>query len=194
MSNNEQYKLQSYFESICNSFYIAYTQVKRLEMQIDSIESQTTADEYKIVNKILEISSEEGDLEKYITQKYTIEELQKKKKELEESINQNDQKKIELDAKLCFWTNCLWKKVKEITQVIGVLKDEGYKLIITSQEEIIALIAFYNEYKVSDYRIIDDEEKSLKDFPSDKKMYQEFFMAYCLEDDEKMREVYKKYF
>ena len=34
----EQEVLQSYFESLCNSFYIAYEQVKRLEKEMDELD------------------------------------------------------------------------------------------------------------------------------------------------------------
>ena len=47
--------LQSYFKSLCDSFYIAYKQVKRLEKQQDELEETEPCSELEIVNKLLEM-------------------------------------------------------------------------------------------------------------------------------------------
>lgn len=56
----EQDALQSYFESLCNSFYIAYTQVKRLEREEDELYNSTPSEsELDMVKGLLKMYEDE---------------------------------------------------------------------------------------------------------------------------------------
>jgi len=46
----EQYELQSYFKSLCNSFYIAYEQVKRLEKEEDDLIESYNEEDLEMIN------------------------------------------------------------------------------------------------------------------------------------------------
>lgn len=190
-----QYTLQSYFKSVCNSFYIAYEQVKRLEKLEEELESTCPDEELKMVKRCLKVyESEEEWQQKYIMQKYSKEELEKRKEELEQAKNEYDEKCKELKRPKDFWAELLWKNIKDIEAILFKIIRNKFSVIVTSKEEIIALMAFFRDNSVGRYRIINKDEQCLKSFPTGKKMYEEFFSAYCLCDNEEMEKVIKKYF
>lgn len=191
----EQEVLQSYFKSLCNSFYIAYSQVKRLEKEMDELDSTCPDEELKTVKSCLKVYELEEWQQKYIVQKYSKEELEKRKEELELAKKEYDGKFKELEWTYMFWNNSLWEGgVKNIFRLLGTIKDYNFSIIVTNREEIIALMAFFRERSVKKYRIINTDKEYLKSFPTGEKMYEDFFTAYCLADDDEMEKVIKKYF
>lgn len=191
----DQYTLQSYFKSLCNSFYIAYKQVKRLEKEMDELDSTCLDEELEMVKSCLQVYKTEEWQQKYIIQKYSKEELEKRKEELEQTKKEYDEKCKELERSYRFWNNSLWEgEAKNIWRLLGTIKEENFSVIVTNKEEVIALMAFFRERSVEEYRIINTDEQCLKSFPTGEKMYEEFFSAYCLCDDEEMKEVIHKYF
>lgn len=161
----EQYELQSYFKSLCNSFYIAYRQAKRLE---------------KEEQEILATSQKKG-LQKAI------------QKELK-------QKSEEWHARDRYWGERRYETSKQIKATIERIAKCNYSIIVTSEEEIYALMSFYNSNPAGKYPIINQEEQYMKIFPTGKKVCEDFLMAYRFDiisiDDEnlKMPEVYDLYF
>ena len=192
----DQCTLQSYFKSICNSFYIAYIQVKRLEKLEDELESICPEKELELVKNLLEISVPEELQQKYMASKYSKEELlEKRKEELELAKKEYDEKCKELQEPKWLWNELLWKTAgRSIALVLKQIKEEDFSVIVTSKEEIIALMAFFRGKSVKEYRIINTDEQYLKSFPTGEKMYEEFYAAYCLEDDKEMEKVIHKYF
>lgn len=192
----DQYTLQSYFKSICNSFYIAYIQVKRLEKLEDELESICPENELELVKNLLKISVPEELQQKYMSSKYSKEELlEKRKEELELAKKEYDEKCKELQDPKWLWNELLWKTAgRSITILLKQIKEEDFSVIVTSKEEIIALMAFFRGVSVEEYRIINTDEQCLKSFPTGEKMYEEFFSAYCLCDNKEMEKVIKKYF
>lgn len=191
----DQYTLQSYFESLCNSFYIAYSQVKRLEKLDEELESTCLDEELKMVKSCLQVYKSEEWQQKYIMQKYSKEELEKRKEELEQAKKKYDEKCKELKGLRDFcWDELFWKNVKDIEAILFKIIRNKFSIIITSKEEIIALMAFFGDNSVGRYRIINTDEQCLKSFPTGEKMYEDFYAAYCLEDDEEMKKVIQRYF
>lgn len=144
-----QYDLQSYFKSLCNSFYIAYDQVKRLERERESLEDSST------------------------------------KHKLEEVIT--------------YWLNNMETNYEGIKSVLYTIKDNNFSVIVTTKEEIYALIRFYHSHLVKDYPIVNIEEEYREVFPSGEEMYDDFIFAY--ESDfyinyrpMYMPDLFKKYF
>ena len=194
--NMDQYTLQSYFKSVCNSFYIVYKQVRRLEKLEEELESTCPDEELKMVKRCLKVYElEEEWQQKYIMQKYSKEELEKRKEELELAKKEYDEKCKELQDPKWLWNELLWKTAgRSITILLKQIKEEDFSVIVTSKEEIIALMAFFRGVSVEEYRIINTDEQCLKSFPTGEKMYEEFLSAYCLCDNKEMEKVIKKYF
>ena len=191
----DQYTLQSYFKSLCDSFYIAYSQVKRLEKEMDELDSTCPDEELKTVKSCLKVYELEEWQQKYIVQKYSKEELEKRKEELELAEKEYEGKCKELEWPYRFWNNSLWEGgAKNILRLLGTIRDDDFSVIVTSKEEVIALMAFFRERSVKEYRIINTDEEYLKSFPTGEKMYEDFFAAYCLADEDEMEKVIKKYF
>lgn len=188
----EQEVLQSYFKSLCNSFYIAYEQVKRLEKEMDELDITYSDEELEMVKSCLKVHELEEWQQKYIVQKYSKEELEKRKEELEQAKKEYDGKCKELERQYMFWNNL--GEAKNILRLLGTIKDYNFSIIVTNREEIIALMAFFRERSVREYRIINTDEEYLKSFPTGEKMYEDFFNAYYLADDDEMKKVIKKYF
>lgn len=136
------YELQSYFKSLCSSFYIAYDQAKRLEEQRESLE----------INNQLK-----------------------------------DEERQELKELIRNWLHYKWKCFDSIVDFIKkatMYEEEGkidkFSIIITTKEEIYALICFYSSSNncVADYPIVNTEEEYRKVFSTKEKVCEYFFKAY----------------
>ena len=90
----KQYTLQSYFKSLCNSFYIAYVEVKRLERELKEADSTVEEENLENVKEVLKIMKDtESPIHKYINFKSTEPELEAEKVRLEQIIHQKDEKR-----------------------------------------------------------------------------------------------------
>lgn len=188
----DQYTLQSYFKSLCKSFYIAYKQVKRLEEKQKEIEATNPQDELKTVNMLLR---NHESLKKLgtIVQVCSEEELEQKKEQLENLKSVYEKKCEELEGPKKFWSGRLWNDCAiNIEHVIESIKKRNYTIIVTSKEEVFALMAFFRENSVEVYRIINVEE-DLSCFPTDD-MSKEFLEAYISCNADNMDKICKKYF
>ncbi len=194
-----EYTMAKYFESLCNSFYIAYTQGKRLEEQREELEKNYPDKELEIVEKLIELSkiSSSNELkEKYAEQKFSQEQLEKRKEKLKMQKEACEDGDREIQYQLNFWLGKIWNTVKNIKQLLYRMKNENLSIIITSEEEIVALIAvFRSESQAMDKfaNIINTKEESLKSFPTSE-LCQAFLRAYQLKNKEEMEQVIEKYF
>lgn len=79
----KQDTLQSYFKSLCNSFYIAYAEVKRLEEELEKADSTVEEENLEKVKEVLTAMRDtESPIHKYISFKNTEKELETEKAEL----------------------------------------------------------------------------------------------------------------
>ncbi len=173
-----QYDLQSYFKSLCNSFYIAYQQVRRLEKEEDALVNDYNEEDLEMVKSLLKISVADSTQNKYITYKYSYEELEKEKERLEAEEQEFDRKTEELGKICSYWSNNMWKDFEAIKSVLYTIKDNGFSIIVTTKAEIYALIRFYYTYKVKDYPIINMEEEYRQAFPTIEELSDDFLFAY----------------
>lgn len=171
-----QYDLQSYFKSLCNSFYIAYEQVKRLGKELDILRHAYNEREY-----------------------YNKEELEKNKERLEIEEQEYKVKSKELGKVLRIWLDRISKMYQEIVSTISIIRNNKFSIIITTKEEIYALMCFYSRWcqPVTEYPIVNMEEEFRQVFPTGEKVYEDFRYAY--EEDMKsgsndfMAMIYKHY-
>lgn len=194
MKQIKQKELQRYFKSLCKSFYIVYKQVKRLENEEDELGKNYPKDEIDVIDTVLEMLDEEKDFQKYITCNSSKEELQARKEELEQSLEKYKKKEKELENEKCEWSHNYGEIVTAIETVIRTIADNESSIIVSSKEEITALMYFFRRYSVREYRVINTERENYKLFPRDKEEYLKFYQAYCLEDDEEMKKVCRKYY
>lgn len=180
--------LQSYFKSLCNSFYIAYEQVKRLKKEKDDLTESYNDEDLEMVNNLLEISVADSTQNKYITYKYSREELEKEKERLEAEEQEFERKYDELEKIRLYWERHMRKIYEEINSVIYTIKDNGFSIIVTTGAEIYALIRFYANWNnsVKEYPIVNMEEEYRQEFPTGEEMYDDFLYAY--EEDMKCGE------
>lgn len=184
--------LQSYFENVCKSFFIAYRQVKRLETKDKELEEKYPKGELEVVNILLDNSIPES-LRKEIGL-CSDEELKEKKKEYERLEEEYKQNSKDLQGQRIFWENELWQKcAKQVEGIIWKMKDQEIPIIVTSKIQIVVLMVFFMGAKLVDNEIIDISEKNLFSFPKDD-MSQEFLKAYLSKDDDEMEKVIEKYF
>lgn len=184
--------LQSYFESVCQSFYIAYTQVKRLEAKDKELKEKYPKEELEAVNLLLDNSIPES-LRKEMGL-WSDEKLEEKKKEYEQLEEEYKQKSKELERPMIFWDSQLWEKSdKQIESIILEMKKQEFSIIVTSKVHIVALMAHFKSERLQDNEIIDVSEEALSLFPQDE-MSQEFLKAYLSKDDDEMEKVIEKYF
>lgn len=173
-----QYDLQSYFKSLCNSFYIAYEQVKRLEKEEDDLAESYNEEDLEMVNNLLEISVADSTQNKYITYKYSREELEKEKERLQVEEQEFDRKIEELGKIRSYWSNHMWQDFEAIKSVIYTIKDNGFSIIVTTKAEIYALMRFYYSCSAKKYPIINIKEEYGEVFPNGEELYADFIFAY----------------
>ncbi|MCI8361718.1 MAG: hypothetical protein HFJ41_00915 [Clostridia bacterium] len=189
------YDLQSYFKSLCNSFYIAYEQVKRLEKEEDDLRESYNEEDLEMVNNLLKISVADSTQNKYIIYKNSREELEEEK----ERLQVEEQKIEELGKIRGYWANHMWQDFEAIKSVIYTIKDNGFSIIVTTKAEIYALIRFYYSCDVKNYPIINIEEEYREVFPNGEELYDDFIFAYeeAIKENgipDTMSSLYEKYF
>ena len=195
-----QYDLQSYFKSLCNSFYIAYEQVKRLEKEKKALVNDYNEEDLEMVKSLLEISVADSTQNKYITYKYSREELEKEKERLEAEEKEYERKIEKLETVLSEWAGNMRKVSKEIAETIYQIKNNKFSIIVTTKAEVYALIRFYStwNYSVKEYPIVNMAEEYRPVFPTGEEVYEGFLYAY--EEDMKcdsnvfMSRIFDKYF
>lgn len=183
-----QYNLQSYFKSLCNSFYIAYEQVKRLEKEQESLEKESPKKDLETAKGLLKIGDEILTPNKYVILKHSREQLLKEKEKLEEMIS--------------FWSDNMWADYEAIKCALYTIKDNNFYIIVTTKEEIYALMRFYYEHTVEDYPVVNMEKEYREAFPTGEEVYEDFLKAYDFDywadakgvEDGAMKELYEKYF
>ncbi len=192
-----EYTLQSYFKSLCNSYIIAYSEVGRLERE--KKEEDFPREELKLVESLLALSqlSTSATLkEKYVEQKFSQEELEKRKEELKIQKEVYEAEKEKIEKQMKFWSDKMWDIVENITALLYRMRAEGFSIIITSEAEIVVLMAVFNfrSNAMKEFAsIINTKEEYLKSFPISE-LCQAFFRAYQLKNEKEMKQVIQKYF
>lgn len=208
-----QYDLQSYFKSLCNSFYIAYEQVKRLEKEEDDLAENYNENDLETVKGLLGIEAYISIPNKYITLAYSREELEKEKERLEAEQQEYERKSDELDNIHRFWAKTMWNTHNVISNFIKSIiryekdneekdKDNKFSVIVTTKQEVYALIAFYSNNSVEEYPIVNMKEEYRKIFPTGEQVYEDFLKAYDFDywadakgvEEGEMKELREKYF
>jgi len=201
-----QYELQSYFKSLCNSFYIAYRQVKRLEREIEELETTSKAQELQLLRTMEPFYEEEikEELQKYISLKCSKEDLQEEKERVITFQQNYTKNHVQLEKRYDFWVDLVRENRNRIEVAIQQIRRNEFSIIITSEAELYALIDFYSGYPAKRYPVINEEEQYKKEFSVEGTLYKDFLNAYqrdlqasafnCNSDTENMHEVYIKYF
>lgn len=195
-----QYELQSYFKSLCNSFYIAYQQEKRLEKERDEINLEDKTEDLEMIGYLLDCNIEENVQNRYISTKYSQEELQREKERLEALQEEYEREYNKWNDKIYEWQYRKRRAASDIERIVGEIAEKKYTVIVTSEAEIYALMYFYASNNVEKYPIINVEEQYMKLFPKGNAVYIDFLTAYhydlttCINNGSKMKEVYHYYF
>lgn len=159
----EQYTLQSYFKSLCNSFYIAYAEKKRLEKKLE--EADLTVGEKALKE------AEKARL------KDSVFEINKKYYEQESAVGEWAERLINLES-------MLWKDLVRISR-------NKQKIIVTSKEEVYAIMYVYAK-DAAVPRVLNIEEQYLMSFPKDDKLCSSFLTVYLGGDEGKIKKFCKE--
>ena len=184
------YTLQSYFKSLCNSFYIAYAEVKRLERELEEVDSIVEEENLKKVKEVLTAMKDtESPIHKYISFKHTEAELEAEleaeKAELEQIIDQKDKKRKNMLGEKKAWAEWMWYSKDEIFRVLLQIEREKQTIIVTSKEEVYALMFAYRSEGL--IPILNTKEQYLEPFPNSDKVCCDFLKIYLSENEEKMK-------
>lgn len=187
----KQDTLQSYFKSLCNSFYIAYAEVKRLEEELEKVDSTV---EEKNLEKVKEVLTAMRDTEspiyKYISFKYTETELELEKAELELIIHQKYEKIKNIEEEKSPWSKWMWDLRGQIYRTLLQIKREKQTIIVTSKEEVYALMLIYREEGL--INVLEIKEEYLTSFPKNDKVCSNFLEIYLSKNEERMKEFCKE--
>lgn len=193
------YEIQSYFKSLCNSFYIAYDQVKRLEKEKKELNDNYDETDLETVKSLIEMESRVTIPNKYVTLKYSRSELLKEKALLEAKAQEYERKYKELDDTCSFWSDNMWQDYEAVKSTLYTIKSNNFSIIVTTKEEIYALMRFYYEHTVEDYAVVNIEKEYREAFPTGEELYDDFMLAYKEALDENglpdtMSILYEEYF
>lgn len=193
------YEIQSYFKSLCNSFYIAYDQVKRLEKEKKELNDNYDETDLETVKSLIEMESRVTIPNKYVTLKYSRSELLKEKALLEAKAQEYERKYKELDDTCSFWSDNMWQDYEAVKSTLYTIERNNFSIIVTTKEEIYALMRFYYEHTVEDYAVVNIEKEYREAFPTGEELYDDFMLAYQEALDENglpdtMSTLYEEYF
>ena len=182
----KQYTLQSYFKSLCNSFYIAYVEVKRLERELEEVDSIVEKENLEKVEEVLTAMRDtENPLHKYISFKNTEEELEAEKARLEQIIDQRDLKSKIMNEENEFWSEWMWHLENGIWRVLLDIRRMEKTIIVTSKEEVYALMFVYRSEGI--IPVLNTKEQFLTSFPKNNKVCRNFLKVYLSENEEEMK-------
>lgn len=185
------YKLQSYFKSLCNSFYIAYAEVKRLEEKMESVDATEERESISCLREILEVVKDKNNpCHKYMEVKWTENKLNEEKERLEEVISEKVEKSRELEIQLKSWCEWLRKQKDGIYSVLLAIKRNNQRIVITSKEDVYALMFVYRSEGL--INVLNIEEQYLISFPKSNKVCYDFLEIYLSENEERMKEFCEK--
>lgn len=188
------YAMQSYFKELSNAYYIAYQQMKRLVKEIDQLEELDVTEEIQIIEKLQSMDITSEITKQYLSVNFSEQKLADIKKELVKQQKDYEARETNLNREYTDWRHRKENLDDMIREVIKTIKENDFRIIVTSKEQIIALIGFFSRELVEHYKVINVEEEFLQSFPTKEKYCQEFFEAYCLEDNDAMEKLHKKYF
>ena len=92
-----------------------------------------------------------------------------------------------------FWSRTINNLSEEIERVIFTLTYNEQSIIVTTEEEIIALTTFFYVNGISKFKVINMDEKYLDLLPSGKEFHIAFLEAYSDEDEKAMDKIYERY-
>lgn len=185
------YTLQSYFKSLCNSFYIAYAEVKRLEKECDETDSTSEVETLEAIEKVLAtMKNTENSIHKYINFKHTELEMEAEKARLEAIIHQKDEKSEVILEEKKVWSNWMWELKEQIYRALLQISREKQTIIITSKEEIYALMFVYRSEGT--IRVLNTKEEYLTTYPRNDKICCDFLETYLSKNEERMKEFCKE--
>jgi len=91
-----------------------------------------------------------------------------------------------------FWEERFKIQEEEICNIVKTLKASDQKFIVTTEDEIKAILYYFKKYEVID--IIKIDESVIDSFPKATQFCKEFSRAYILADDVLMEKLISKYF
>lgn len=92
-----------------------------------------------------------------------------------------------------FWSARLKQTTSLILEVMDEIQYNNYKIIITDEKEIIAIMGYYYTHFEIIYGIINEREEELKAFPKGE-LGRKFLKAYMNRNKTEMEELIKQYF
>lgn len=185
------YTLQSYFKSLCDSFYIAYAEVKRLEIGLEEVDSTVEEETLEKVKEVLTAMEDtESPIHKYINFKHTELEMEEEKARLEAIINQKNEKSESIGEEKKVWSKWMWNLKEQIYRALLQISREKQTIIITSKEEIYALMFVYRSEGT--IRVLNTKEEYLISYPKNDKICYDFLENYLGGNEKKMKEFYEE--
>lgn len=160
------YALQSYFKKLSAVFYEIKVQINRLEKEIQG-------NSYSIL-KLIESNNQPED-QKYFGGKLS-------KKDLEEREEVQREKEV--------WETYLEHQYESLCELIQEVSRNGYKFILTTEEEVYTLLFYFKRKGVSNIINFDD---AVRDSFPESEMAKAFYKAYVLADEDALKNVIEKY-
>jgi len=190
----DQYTMQSYFKALCNAYYIAYEQSKRLVKEVDKLDENDKSEELEEIEKLQGLHLNEEMQKKYLSADFSKEKLAEVHKELQEKQNDYVVRREKLNKEYQHYKRQMSQLEKLIIEIIRVIEENEYHIIITSKNEILPLLRFFYTHQIRHSKIINMDEEYLRLFPTGEKLCEDFFRAYSSEDYELMDKLYNEYF
>lgn len=190
----DQYTLQSYFTSLCDAYYIAYSKKNRILKEDEELKKTDKTAEIKVIEQLKELHITDEIKKKYFSEGFSKEELGEIQKRLQEEQEEYKKKKDKINKDYSYLRQQIAGLEKQIVETVKEVEENGYTIIITSKKQIIPLISLFYKTEISGTRVINMEEEFLKLYPTGDKLCEKFFKAYSSENNEMMIQLYTEYF
>lgn len=184
------YALQSYFKSLCKTYYLALAELNRIGEELDELYNATPTDELEEIQSLLNLKLTEEKAKKYLTFNFSKEKLKIEEERLSEEIKRYEQEKKRKDKLFDMWKDRMYYVKTETLDVVYFL--EG--IIVTTKEEIMVILYLFVENKeIRRHKLINTDEQYLQSFPTDE-MSQRFLKAYLADDMDDIIRIYEEYY
>ena len=90
-----------------------------------------------------------------------------------------------------FWIFRVQIQAEEISEIVKTMSICGFKFIVTTRAEVLALLYYFRGNEMIDIISLDINVK--ESFPKEDQMCKDFYKAYILADEELMKQVIETY-
>lgn len=168
--------IQSYFRTLCKSYYVAYKQLKRLKKECDKVIKESPGNELTEIRNLQKLCLSEEHSKKYLSANFSKQELAKEEEELSKKSAECREKFKKIEYEFEKWNENREKLMEAIIKAMETIRSYNYEITVKSKAEVIVLIDLCK--RKGCFVEIASNDEAMKLFPKKDKLCAAFLEAY----------------